>query len=44
MQFKDIFARPVDRHMDPVIKSDDAEHLADELEEYVLTPDVRRSL
>ena len=44
MQFKDIFARPIDRHMDSVIKSDDAQFLASELEEYVLTPEVRRSL
>ena len=44
MQFKDIFARPIDRHMDSVIKSDDERYLASELEEYVLTPDITRSL
>ncbi len=44
MKFKDIFARDIDRHMDSVIKSDDGRYVADELEEYVLTPEVRRFL
>lgn len=44
MKFKDIFVRDIDRHMDSVIKSDDGRYVADELEEYVLTPEVRRFL
>lgn len=44
MKFNDIFARRVDRHLDGVIKPDKNDHLASELEEYVLTPEIRRSL
>lgn len=44
MKFNDIFARRVDRHLDGVIKPDKNEHLASELEEYVVTPEIRRSL
>lgn len=44
MKFNDIFARRVDRHLDGVIKPDKNEHLASELEEYVITPEIRRSL
>lgn len=44
MKFNDIFVRRVDRHLDGVIKPDKNDHLAAELEEYVLTPEIRRSL
>lgn len=44
MRFKDIFARPVDRHMDGVIKWDEKEYLRSELEEYVVTPEIRKGL
>lgn len=44
MLYKDIFRLDITRHMDPVIKSTDEEHLQSELEEYVVTPEVRRSL
>ena len=44
MLYKDIFRLDIARHMDPVIKSMDDEHLQSELEEYVITPEVRRSL
>ena len=44
MRFKDIFARPVDRHMDGVIKWDEKEYLCSELEEYVVTPEIKKGL
>lgn len=44
MHFGDIFERPIDRHLDGVIKPDETEYLKSELEEYVLTPEIRRCL
>lgn len=44
MLYKDIFKLPIDRPIDSVVKSTDEEHLQAELEEYVVTPDVARSL
>jgi len=40
----DIFAKPVDRPIEGVIKADDAEHLAVEIEEYVLTNETAQAL
>lgn len=39
-----IFAKPVDRPIEGVIKADDAEHLAVEIEEYVLTNETAQAL
>src|SRR4051812_19284950 len=41
---KDIFAKPVDRPIEGVIKADDNEHLLTEVEEYVLTDEIARQL
>jgi len=42
--FKDIFNLPIDRPIDSVIKSTDENSFKSELEEYVVTPEVARSL
>lgn len=44
MKFNDIFALPIDRHLDGVIKTDQKAFVGQELDEYVLTPEIRRSL
>ena len=44
MHFGDIFERPIDRHLDGVIKPDETEYLKSELEEYVLTPEIQKCL
>ena len=44
MLIKDIFEKDIRRTIDGVIKADDARHLANEVSEYVLTPDIRKHL
>lgn len=44
MTLQDIFLKPVDRHIDGVIKADDNRSLVNEVEEYVLTREVQRAL
>ena len=44
MTLKDIFEKPVDRNIEGVIKADDNQSLKLEVEEYVLTNEVSRSL
>ena len=44
MTIKDIFLKPVDRHIDGVIKADDERSLLTEVEEYVITAEVHKSL
>jgi hypothetical protein len=44
MQLKSIFAKPVDRAIEGVIKADDEASLRLELEEYVLTNEVEKRL
>lgn len=44
MQLKDIFAKPIDRPIEGVIKADDDVHLRLEVEEYVLTKEVAKHL
>ena len=40
----DIFSKKIDRHIDGVIKADDSSGLLNEIEEYVLTNEVQKSL
>lgn len=44
MLIKDIFEKDIRRTIDGVIKADDERHLANEVSEYVLTPDIRKHL
>lgn len=44
MTIQDIFLKPVDRHIDGVIKADDERSLLNEIEEYVITDEVRKAL
>lgn len=44
MEFKEMYARPIDRAIDPVVKAGSEEHLANELEEYVVTPEIQGHL
>lgn len=44
MIIKDIFLKPIDRHIDGVIKADDERSLLTEVEEYVITAEVHKSL
>lgn len=44
MQFKEMYTKPIDRPIDPVVKAGSEEHLANELEEYVITPEVEGHL
>ena len=44
MKIHELFAKPIDRPIDGVIKADDARNLAIELEEYVVTRDVSKGL
>jgi len=41
---KELFAKPVDRPIDGVIKADDERHLQVELDEYVVTREVSKGL
>jgi len=44
MRIAEIFAKPVDRAIDPVVRAGSTEQLANELEEYVVTPELRQNL
>jgi len=44
MILKDIFRKPIDRHIEGVIKADDESSLHQELEEYVLTNEISKRL
>lgn len=44
MEFKEMYAKPIDRAIDPVVKAGSEEHLANELEEYVVTPEIQGHL
>ena len=44
MKIRDIFEKPADRPMEGVIKADDDEHLAGEVEEYIVTNEVSKHL
>ena len=44
MQLKSLFAKPVDRPIDGVIKADDEASLLMELEEYVVTNEIEKNL
>jgi hypothetical protein len=44
MQIRQLFAKPVDRPIEGVIKADDSRHLRVELEEYVVTAEVNKGL
>lgn len=44
MKLQDIFTKPVDRTIEGVIKADDLTSLKLEVEEYVITNEVSRSL
>jgi hypothetical protein len=44
MQIQQLFAKPVDRPIEGVIKADDSRHLRTELEEYVVTAEVNKGL
>lgn len=40
MLFKDMYEKPIDRPIDAVVKASSVEHLANELDEYVITPEL----
>lgn len=44
MQLRDIFAKPIDRAIEGVIKADDMRSLRDEVEEYILTGEIEKKL
>lgn len=44
MHFGELFKRDIGRFIDGVIKPDATDHLDDELDEYVFTPEIRRGL
>ena len=44
MTIRDIFKKPVDRHIDGVIKADDQRSLLNEVEEYVITGEIFKAL
>lgn len=44
MTIRDIFQKPVDRHIDGVIKADDQRRLLDEVQEYVITAETHTAL
>ncbi len=44
MQIQQLFAKPVDRPIEGVIKADDSRHLRTELEEYVVTAEINKGL
>ena len=44
MRIADIFEKPVDRAIDPVVKASSTEQLTNELEEYVVTPELQQNL
>lgn len=44
MKIKELFAKPIDRPIEGVIKADDEAHLANELQEYIITQEVEKHL
>lgn len=40
MRYDDMFEKPIDRPIDAVVKASSVEHLANELDEYVITPEL----
>lgn len=40
MRYEDIYEKPIDRPIDAVVKASSVEHLANELDEYVVTPEL----
>ena len=44
MKINEVFVKPIDRPIETVIKAADDDHLAMELEEYVVTPDIARNI
>lgn len=40
MRYEDMYEKPIDRPIDAVVKASSVEHLANELEEYVITPEL----
>lgn len=44
MKIRDLFLKPVDRHIEGVIKADDEAQLANEVDEYIVTNEVERHL
>lgn len=40
MLFKDMYEKPIDRAIDAVVRASSTEHLANELDEYVVTPEL----
>ena len=40
MQFREMYDKPIDRPIDAVVKASSVEHLANELDEYVITPEL----
>ncbi|MBT62430.1 MAG: hypothetical protein CML13_04370 [Puniceicoccaceae bacterium] len=44
MKIKELFAKPIDRPIEGVIKADDEAHLANELQEYIITREVEKHL
>lgn len=40
MRYKDMYEKPIDRPIDAVVKASSVEHLANELDEYVVTPEL----
>lgn len=42
MRYEDMYEKPIDRPIDAVVKASSVEHLANELDEYVVTPRTRR--
>ena len=44
MLFKDMYAKPIDRAIDAVVKASSVEYLANELDEYVITAELESHL
>ena len=40
MRYEDMYEKPIDRPIDTVVKASSVEHLANELDEYVITPEI----
>ena len=40
MRYEDMYEKPIDRPIDAVVKASSIEHLANELDEYVITPEL----
>ena len=40
MRYEDMYEKPIDRPIDAVVKASSVEHLANELDEYAITPEL----